>query len=173
MLTLTNFRELRPHSDNYCLMASVGVPAGEPVEIESELERVNLNAYLTGGTNGVHFVEVDGNSMEAEIFHGDVLIVNRNLQPQPANKVIARVGAAYTVKIFFPCKNGLRLIALNEKYEPRFVSKKKTAKFSASLRMSFIGSKNFDCVVSEIKICFNYANQKVLQQQSETRLALG
>ncbi len=124
MLTLTNFKELRPHSESYCLMATVAVPAGDPLEIESELEPVDLNAYLTGGTNGVHFVEVEGDSMEAEIFHGDVLIVNRNFQPQSGDKVVARVGAAYTVKIYSPCKNGLRLVASNEKYAPRFVSKK-------------------------------------------------
>ena len=124
MLTLTNFRELYPHSKNYCLMATVAVPAGEPSEIESELEPIDFNGYLTGGTDGVYFVEVEGDSMEVEIFHGDALVVNRNLQPQPGDKVVARVGAAYTVKIYSPCKNGLRLVASNDKYEPRFVNKK-------------------------------------------------
>lgn len=123
-MQLTNFLPLAPHSENYCLMATVAVPAGEPSEIESELEKVDFNEYLTGGEEGVYLIRVDGDSMEVEIFHGDLLIVNRNLQPQPSDKVVARVGAAYTVKIYSPCKNGLRLVASNDKYESRFVNKK-------------------------------------------------
>lgn len=115
---------LRSHSENYCLMATVAVPAGEPIEIESELEKVDFNEYLTGGADGVYLIRVSGDSMEAEISHGDTLVVNRNLQPQPGDKVIARVGATYTVKIYSPCKNGLRLVASNEKYKSRFVNKK-------------------------------------------------
>ncbi len=123
-MRLTDFLPLRPHSENYSLMATVAVPAGEPQDLESELERIDFNEYLTGGEEGVYLIRVEGDSMEAEIFHGDLLIVNRNLQPQPGDKVIARVGASYTVKIYSPCKNGLRLVASNEKYEPRFVNKK-------------------------------------------------
>lgn len=124
MLNLTDFRELHPHSENCFLMATVAVPAGEPVEIESELEKADFNEYLTGGASGVYLVHVDGDSMEVEIFHGDVLIVNRNLQPNAGDKVVARVGLSYTVKIYSPCKNGLRLVASNEKYPARFVNKK-------------------------------------------------
>jgi len=123
-MRLTDFLPLAPHSENYSLMATVAVPAGKPSEIESELERVDFNEYLTGGEEGVYLMRVEGDSIEAEIFHGDLLIVNRNLQPQPGDKVIARVGASYTVKIYSPCKNGLRLVASNEKYKPRFVNKK-------------------------------------------------
>jgi len=123
-MKLTEFAPLLTHSENYCLMATVAVPAGEPSEIESELERIDFNEYLTGGADGVYLIRVDGDSMEAEIFHGDTLVVNRNLQPQPGDRVIARVGASYTVKIFSPCKNGLRLVASNEKYKPRFVNNK-------------------------------------------------
>ncbi len=46
------------------------------------------------------------------------------IQPQPGDKVIARVGATYTVKIYSPCKNGLRLVTSNEKYKSHFVIKK-------------------------------------------------
>lgn len=123
-MRLTDFLPLRSHSENYSLMATVAVSAGEPSEIESELEKVDFNEYLTGGANGVYLIRVEGDSMEAEILHGDLLIVNRNLQAQTGDKVIARVGAAYTVKIYSPCKNGLRLVASNDKYEPRFVNKK-------------------------------------------------
>jgi DNA polymerase V len=123
-MRLTEFLPLAPHSANTVLMATVAIPAGEPQDIESELERIDLNEYLTSASDGIYLIRVEGDSMEAEIFHGDLLVVNRNLQPQPGDKVIARVGASYTVKIYSPCKNGLRLIASNEKYPPRFVDKK-------------------------------------------------
>ncbi len=79
---------------------------------------------MTTGSDGVFFTIVSGDSMEAEIFHGDLLIINCNLQPQPGDTIVARVGADYTVKIYSPCRNGLRLVASNEKYAARFVNKK-------------------------------------------------
>lgn len=124
MLTLKEFIPLTPHSKNYCWLATIAVPAGELAEIAGELEKFDFNEYLTGGVVGCFMVYAEGDSMEAEIFHGDLLVVNRNLQPQPGETVVARVGAAYTVKIYSPCKNGLRLVASNDKYEPRFVNKK-------------------------------------------------
>jgi len=124
MLTLTEFVPLRPRSKNYCWLATIAVPAGEPAEIAGELESFDFNEYLTGGDAGSFMVHAEGDSMEAEIFHGDLLVVNRNLQPQPGDKVVACVGASYTVKIYSPCKNGLRLVASNEKYATRFVNKK-------------------------------------------------
>lgn len=65
---------LRSHSENYCLMATVAVPAGEPLEIESELEKVDFNEYLTGCAEGVYLIRISGDSMEAEISHGDTLV---------------------------------------------------------------------------------------------------
>ena len=77
-MRLTDFLPLAPHSEDYCLMATVAVPASEPIEIESELEKIDFNEYLTGGAEGVYLIRVSGDSMEAKIFHGDTLVVNRN-----------------------------------------------------------------------------------------------
>ncbi len=66
-MKLTEFAPLLTHSENYCLMATVAVPAGEPIEIESELEKVDFNEYLTSGAEGVYLIRVSGDSMEAEI----------------------------------------------------------------------------------------------------------
>ena len=90
----------------------------------AELERIDFNEYLTAGSDDVFLTHANGDSMEAEIFHGDWLIINRGLQPNAGDIVVARVGADYTVKIYSPCQNGLRLVASNDKYATRFVSKK-------------------------------------------------
>lgn len=123
-MKLSEFIPLRPRSGKTSLLATVAVPAGEAIEITAELERVDLNEELTNGNDGVFLTRVSGDSMEAEIFHGDLLVINRNLQPNAGDIVVARVGADYTVKIFVPCRNGLRLVAANEQYAARFVSKK-------------------------------------------------
>ena len=123
-MKLSEFIPLRPRSGRTSLLATVAIPAGEAIEITAELERFDLNEYLTTGSAGVFFTIASGDSMETEIFHGDLLIINCNLQPQPGDTIVARIGADYTVKIYSPCRNGLRLVASNEKYAARFVNKK-------------------------------------------------
>ncbi len=41
MLKLTGFTPLRPRSKNYCLLATVAVPAGDARDIESEQAKRN------------------------------------------------------------------------------------------------------------------------------------
>lgn len=116
-MKLTEISQLRPHSKTQNLIANVGVSAGEPCEI-NELEQLDLNEYLTNGNDGVYLIRVVGDSMETEIFHGDLLIVNRNLQARNGDKIIASVNGYYTVKIFSESPHGLRLVASNGKYQP-------------------------------------------------------
>lgn len=123
-MELTEFLPLRPRSGKTSILATVSVPAGEAQELSAELERVDLNEELTNGREDVFLSRVNGDSMETEIFHGDWLIVNRGLQANAGDVVVARVGADYTVKIYRPCRNGLRLVAKNENYPTRFVHRK-------------------------------------------------
>jgi len=111
---------LKPRSEKFCLMATVGsVSAGEPQEIENIFERVDLNEFITHGSEEVFMIRADGDSMETEIISGDWLIVNCNLQANAGDKILARVGNSYTVKNFESGRNGLRLVASNGKYAPR------------------------------------------------------
>ena len=108
------------------LMATVSIPAGEPSDISTELERVDFNEYITGGREGVFILRVVGDSMETEICHGDLIIVNRNLSPSTGDVVVASVNGAYTVKIYHPTRNGLHLVAANSEYKTKIVTKKDT-----------------------------------------------
>lgn len=123
-MQLMEFILLAPHSKTFAHLASVAVTAGEPAEISDDIEQFDFNEHLTGGTDGVYFVRVVGDSMETEIFHGDLLIVNRNLQAQDGDKIIASVNGSFTVKIFSSCHNGLRLVASNGKYPARKITAK-------------------------------------------------
>jgi DNA polymerase V len=121
----TEFIPLAPKSKNLARLASVAVVAGEPAEISNEIEPFDFNEHLTNGSEGVYFVRVVGDSMENEIFHGDLLIVNRNLQASDGDKIIASVNGSFTVKIFSSSRgNRLRLVASNEKYEPQEITRR-------------------------------------------------
>ena len=123
-MQLSEFIPLRPHSKERILMATVAVSCGEPREISNELEPLDFNELFTGGYEGVFMVRVIGDSMEAEISQGDILIINRNLQAKIGDKIIAAVNGSYTIKTFEPHRNGLRLVASNEKYAPREITDK-------------------------------------------------
>lgn len=117
--------KLNPHTENYISMAIIGsVAAGEPAESESLFERVDLNEFVTNGSEDVFMIRADGDSMEAEIKSGDWMIVNRGLQARNGDKILACVGNSYTVKIFAPNRNGLCLVASNGNYAPRQITKR-------------------------------------------------
>ena len=88
MLTLTEFVPLAAKFKRQFLLAIADVPAGEPCDLNGDLERFDFHNHLTGCEDGVFMVHVKGDSMEDEIFHGDWLIVNTNLQPKAGDKVV-------------------------------------------------------------------------------------
>ncbi len=122
-MQLIEFTQIRPHSNNFSRLASVAVNCGEPLEISNEIEQFDLNESLTNGGDGVYFVRVVGDSMESEIFHGDLLIVNRNLQASDGDKIVASVNGSFTVKIFRQSPV-LQLVASNGKYTPRRITRR-------------------------------------------------
>ncbi len=61
--------------------------------------------------------------MEAEIYQGDLLVVNRNLQARSGDKVLASVNGSFTVKIFSQ-RPKLRLVAANVKYKSIEISRR-------------------------------------------------
>jgi len=106
-------------------MATIGtVAAGEPAETESLFERVDLNEFVTNGSEDVFMIRADGDSMETEIKSGDWMIVNRALQARNGDKILACVGNSYMVKIFASNKSGLHLVSSNGKYAPRSITKR-------------------------------------------------
>lgn len=117
-------RQLAARTSNSVPVASVSIPAGEASDICTELERVDLNEYITGGNDGVYLIRVVGDSMETEIRHGDQIVVNRNLAPNRGDIVLVSINGAFTVKIYQPFRNGLHLVAANSKYKTRTVTAK-------------------------------------------------
>lgn len=101
------------------------VSAGEPLEIVSEIEMVDLNYLLTRGNPDCLLVQVDGDSMSSEIVSGDYVMLDRTRRPKPNDIVIARLGGAYTIKrhkLNNGHRTGLYLVPANLIYEPKKVT---------------------------------------------------
>lgn len=95
-----------------------GVSAGFPSPADDYIEgRLDLNDLMVKHPAATFFVRVAGDSMiGAGIHHGDILVVDRSLEPASGKVVIAVLNGELTVKRL--CKNGgsVRLVAENPDY---------------------------------------------------------
>jgi len=76
------------------------VPAGFPSPADDyEEEKLDLNKYLIKNQAATYFVRVTGDSMVgAGIHSGDLLVVDRSLEPEDKKIVIATINGEMTVK---------------------------------------------------------------------------
>lgn len=98
----------------------VPVAAGFPSPAEDYIEaQLDLNQYLIRHRAATFFVRASGNSMlGAGIYSGDLLIVDRAIQPADGNIIIAVVNGELTVKRLSKQGDRLLLVAENEQYAP-------------------------------------------------------
>jgi DNA polymerase V len=96
------------------------VPGGFPSPADDYLEgKLDLNQYLVKHPAATFFVRVTGDSMiGAGIHSGDLLIVDRSLEPKDGNVVIASVDGELTVKRLSLRQGKLVLLPDNDKYQP-------------------------------------------------------
>jgi DNA polymerase V len=79
---------------NYKVSAGFPSPAGDYVEV-----RLSADQYLVKNPTATYFVRVKGDSMiNAGIFNGDVLVVDRSLDPSIGQIILAEVDGEFTVK---------------------------------------------------------------------------
>lgn len=80
----------------YCSKVSAGFPSPADDYLEPNL---NLNQHLIKHPAATFFVRVSGESMiEAGIHNGDLLVVDRSLEPKDGKVVIAVINGELTVK---------------------------------------------------------------------------
>lgn len=96
------------------------VSAGFPSPAEDYIEgRLDLNRHLIKHPAATFFVRVAGDSMiGAGIHPGDILVVDRALEPQDSNVVIAVIDGELTVKRISQRHGKLFLVPDNQAYEP-------------------------------------------------------
>lgn len=95
------------------------VPAGFPSPAQDYIDRaLDLNELCIKHPAATFFVRVDGDSMEeAGIFDGDILVVDRALEPDHNDIVIAAVLGELTVKQL-ELRPAVRLVPRNARYSP-------------------------------------------------------
>ncbi len=96
------------------------VPAGFPSPADDYVDqRLDLNTHLVEHPAATFFTRVSGHSMRgAGIHDGDLLIVDRALEPQDGRIVIAAVNGELTVKRLRLRKSGTWLVPEHPDYRP-------------------------------------------------------
>ena len=94
--------------------------AGFPSPADDFLEKkLDLNEYLIKNPAATFFIRVRGSSMiQAGIFSGDILIVDRSLEPENNAIVVVVIDGEFTVKRLQTSGGQIRLIAENRNYKP-------------------------------------------------------
>ncbi len=96
------------------------VPAGFPSPAEDYVEgRLDLNAYLVEHEAATFYVRVKGESMvNAGILSGDIIAVDRALDAQHGDIVLAVVDGELTVKELYRQNDVIRLLPHNPAFAP-------------------------------------------------------
>ena len=99
-----------------------GLPAGFPSPAADFVEqRLDLNDLCITHPNATYYAKVEGESMTgAGIFSGDLLVVDRAIQPESGNIVVMAVDGEFTVKELQ--LDPPRLVAHHPDYPPIMLS---------------------------------------------------
>ena len=101
------------------------IKAGFPSPADDYIEKnLDLNDFLIKHPSSTFFLKVEGESMiDAGIHSGDILIVDRSLEPKNNKIIIAALNGELTVKRIKKYKSKLFLVPENDKYEPIEITK--------------------------------------------------
>lgn len=93
-------------------------PAQDP-----EQEGLDLNELVVKHPAATFYMRVEGTSMEgAHIFSGDIVVVDKALEPRSNDIVVAYVDGEFTLKRFQRKGDKGYLVPENAEYEPREVT---------------------------------------------------
>jgi len=97
---------------------SMAVPAGFPSPADDYIEKkLDLNELVIQHPAATYFVRASGDSMiNAGIYSGDVMVVDRSLAPRSGAIVVAVIDGEFTVKRVRRYKGKVLLEAANNKY---------------------------------------------------------
>ena len=99
-------------------LAGERIAAGFPSPADDYVEvGIDLNEQLIRHPTSTFFLRVSGQSMiDAGIHDGDLLVVDRSLEPRPGRVVVAVLDGAFTLKRLARHRGRLRLEAANPDY---------------------------------------------------------
>ncbi len=101
------------------------VKAGFPSPADDFVEKkIDLNEHLIKRPSATFFVRVEGNSMRgAGIYSGDLLVVDKSMEPKDKAIIVAIFDGDFTVKRFRKEKERVFLVAEHEDLPPVEVQK--------------------------------------------------
>ena len=104
------------------------IQAGFPSPAEDYVDcKLDLNEKLIAHPSATFFVKVKGYSMQnAGVHEGDMLIVDRALDPKNGDIVVAFLNGEYTVKRYQEISNKFFLLPENADYSPIEVTNNET-----------------------------------------------
>ncbi len=105
-------------------LLSSTVPAGFPSPADDYVEqKLDLNEHLIQHPTATFFVRVEGDSMiDANIYSGDILIVDRALEAHHGSIVVAHMQGEFTVKRVEKIENNMYLAPANKNYAPLLIT---------------------------------------------------
>jgi len=117
--TVTSVHEAGTSTEYELPLAEVSVQAGFPSPAEDYVEdRIDLNEELIEHPAATYFVRASGRSMvDAGIHDGDILVVDRAVEPDDGHVVVAAVDGELAVKRLRRADGEVWLAAENENFE--------------------------------------------------------
>lgn len=98
---------------------TVPINAGAAKDIDQIVEWIDLDDYVRRGSEPIYYVRANGDSMEVDVYSGDLLIVERIENANTGDIVIAEVNGEFTLKKLKREKRKLYLVPTNPDYKPR------------------------------------------------------
>jgi len=97
-----------------------GVSAGFPSPADDYIDKnLDLNEYMIKHPAATYLIKVVGNSMiDAGISTGDILIVDRSIEPADSKIVVAVINGEFTLKRFRKIDNKIFLYPENSSFKP-------------------------------------------------------
>ena len=98
--------------------------AGFPSPAEDHMDvGLDLNEHLVKHPSATFYVYAKGNSMiDAGIYDGDIMVVDRSLEPKSRDVVIVIVNGEFTVKRLFKRDGNIYLNPANKSYSPILIT---------------------------------------------------
>ena len=119
-LTVTHITSYDEKAAQKLPMYGNKLSAGFPSPADDFLDKkIDLNEHLIKHPAATFFIRVEGDSMiQAGIFSGDTLIVDRSIQAASGRVVVAVLNGEFLVKRLKKIRNKIYLEAENPKYKP-------------------------------------------------------
>ncbi|MBD3363023.1 translesion error-prone DNA polymerase V autoproteolytic subunit [Candidatus Dojkabacteria bacterium] len=112
-------------NNNLIPLAFEPVHAGFPSPADDFLDKsIDMNEFLIKHPAATYFVRAEGNSMiNSGIFSGDILVVDKSLEPSNNSIVIASIDGEFTVKKFVKKNHSIFLKPSNGKFRKIQITK--------------------------------------------------